>query len=79
MAGEKEDLQQTPDGRILLVNRGKRGAAIVNISQLAGRVDLSTGLPDGTYRDMVYGKEFKVRKGRLTGILAPMRSYILQR
>ena len=79
MAGEKEDLRQTPDGKILLVNRGKRGAALVNISQLAGRVDLPTGLPDGTYRDTVYNKEFKVRKGRLTGILAPMRSYLLQR
>ena len=77
MKGQKEDLQQNDEGTVLLVNRGKKGAAVVNISGQARPVDLPTGLPNGTYKDQVYGKEFKVKNGRLTGLLAPHRSYIL--
>lgn len=79
MAGEREDLQFSENGQVLLVNRGKKGAAVVNISSLANFVDLPTGLPDGKYRDVVNGKEFKVKKGRLQGVLAPFRSYILMK
>lgn len=77
MRGEREDLRMSGNGQILLVNRGKKGAAVINISEYAGHVDLPTGLPDGTYKDKVYGKEFKVKKGRLLGIAAPLRTYIL--
>jgi len=77
MKGQREDLQVSEGGEVLLVNRGKKGAAIVNISSLAQQVDLPTRLPSGTYTDQVHGKEFKVKNGRLTGILAPMTSYIL--
>lgn len=77
MKGQKEDLQKNEAGNVLLVNRGKKGAAIVNIADHADRIDLPTGLPNGTYRDTVYGKEFRVRNGRLTGLVAPLRTYIL--
>ncbi len=77
MNGQKEDVQMSEDGEVLLVNRGKKGAAIVNISKSANFVDLPTGLPNGTYKDVVYGKEFKVKNGKLKGALAPERSYIL--
>lgn len=79
MAGEKEDIRVAENGRAIVVNRGKKGAAIANFSHLSSRVDVETGLPDGTYRDEVYGREFKVKKGRLTGIAAPWRTYILQK
>lgn len=77
MRGLKEDLQFSEDGQVWLVNRGKKGAAVVNVGSFANFVNLPTGLPDGTYRDKVYGQEFKVKKGRLTGALSPDRSYIL--
>lgn len=77
MNGEKEDIQVSDNGAILLVNRGKKGAAVTNFSHLSNYVDLPTGLPNGTYKDEVHGVEFKVKKGRLTGIAAPWRSYIL--
>lgn len=77
MRGLKEDLQFSEDGQIWLVNRGKKGAAVVNVGSFANFVNLPTGLPDGTYRDKVYGQEFKVKKGRLTGALSPDRTYIL--
>lgn len=79
MAGQKEDLQFSENGQVLLVNRGKKGAAIVNLGQFANEVNLPTGLPAGTYKDKVYGVEFKVKNGRLTGIAAPERTYILQK
>lgn len=79
MAGEKENLRFSGNGSVLLVNRGNKGAAVVNISDSANFVNLPTGLPDGTYRDEVYNKEFKVKKGHLNGILAPHRSYILKK
>ncbi len=63
MDGQKEDVQISPDGKVLVVNRGKKGAAIVNIAGIANSVKVPTGLPDGTYKDEVYGKEFKVKKG----------------
>ncbi len=77
MKGQKEDIQVSDNGSILLVNRGRKGAAIANIADSASFIDLPTGLPDGTYRDKVYNKEFKVKKGRLKGIAAPHRTYIL--
>lgn len=79
MNGQKEDLQFSDNGQVILVNRGNKGAAVVNISKFANFVKLPTGLPDGSYKDLVYGKEFKVKKGVLTGMLAPERSYILIR
>ncbi|MDE7402562.1 MAG: alpha-amylase [Muribaculaceae bacterium] len=79
MAGQREDVQISDSGEVLLVNRGKKGAAVVNISKSANFVDLPTGLPNGTYRDVVHNKEFKVKGGRLTGVLAPERSYILMK
>lgn len=77
MKGEKEDIRVSDDGHVILVNRGKKGAAIVNVSDRAAKIDLPTGLPDGTYHDEVYGFDFNVKKGRLTGIAAPYKSYIL--
>lgn len=79
MNGQKEDIQTSENGSVLVVNRGKKGAAVVNISDSASFVDVTTGLPDGTYRDVVYGKEFEVKKGYLRGAAAPHRTYILQR
>ena len=79
MAGQKEDIQTSPDGQVLVVNRGNKGAAVVNIAGIANSVKVPTGLPDGSYKDLVYGKEFKVKKGILTGIVAPYKTYILQK
>lgn len=79
MDGQKEDIQVSDNGQVLLVNRGKKGAAIVNIGKYANYVDLPTGLPNGTYKDEVYGIEFKVKNGKLHGILAPERTYILEK
>lgn len=77
MQGQKEDVQVSDNGEVLVVNRGKKGAAIINLSKSANSVNVPTGLPNGTYYDKVYNKEFKVKNGRLIGITAPERTYIL--
>lgn len=79
MKGQKEDIQIGNDGQVLVVNRGKKGAAIVNLSTVAQKIDISTGLPNGTYKDEVYNQEFKVKNGKIQGYLAPERTYILQK
>ena len=78
MSGQPEDIEISDNGQVLLVNRGNKGAAVVNIAQIANFVNLPTGLPDGTYKDEVYGKEFKVKKGELKGLVAPHTTYILK-
>lgn len=80
MGNEPEEMVAiSEDGRVIAVNRGKRGAALINLGEFAAKVDLPTTLPDGKYLDATYGKEFRVKKGRLTGYTAPRRSYILQK
>ncbi|MDE7381483.1 MAG: alpha amylase C-terminal domain-containing protein [Muribaculaceae bacterium] len=79
MDGEKEKIKMNEEGDVIVVSRGDKGAAVINLSLHANNVDLPTSLPDGTYRDLVYGKEFKVKKGWLKGIAAPERTYILQK
>lgn len=79
MAGETERILSTGrEGEILSVERGAKGMAVVNIGKWASFVDVPTAMPDGIYRDEVYGREFRVRKGRLKGTAAPRRSYILR-
>lgn len=77
MSGQKEDVRISPSGDVLLVNRGNKGASVINLSSHANNISLPTGLPDGKYKDNVYGKEFVVKNGILKGILAPERTYIL--
>jgi alpha-amylase len=79
MNGQKEDIQQSEDGQVLVVNRGNKGAAIVNIGDASHFLNIATGLPTGTYKDVVYGYEFKVKNGKIHGAVAPHRTYILQR
>lgn len=77
MKGQTEDIQTNEKGNILVVNRGKKGAAIINIGYFSDYVDVPTTLEDGRYHDKVYGYLFTVRHGRLTGLAAPNRTYIL--
>lgn len=77
MKGEQEKIEVSPNKEVLLVNRGNKGAALININESANFISLPTSLPDGKYLDEVYKKEFKVEKGILKGVLAPHRTYIL--
>lgn len=77
MEGQVEDIQIAPDGEVIVVNRGDKGAAIINFSLSENEVQLPTSLPAGEYKDQVYGKTFKVENGMLNGMAAPETTYIL--
>ena len=77
MNGQLEDIKIAEDGEVVVVNRGDKGAAVVNFALEANDVALATGLADGVYTDTVYGAEFKVVDGVLTGTAQPETTYIL--
>lgn len=69
MIGEDENLSNPNDNdSLLMIERGDKGAVIVNISNEEIKLkDVETVLADGTYKDKVNGKEFKVKDGKLSG------------
>ena len=77
MKGQAENILFAEDGEVILVNRGNKGAAIINLALEANAVELATSLPNGNYADRVYGKSFKVENGVLKGTAEPETTYIL--
>jgi alpha-amylase len=77
MNGQKEDIRISEDGETIVVNRGDKGAAIINFALESNEVALATNLPEGTYTDMVYGTEFTVEGGLLRGSISPETTYII--
>ena len=77
MKGQAENILFAEDGEVILVNRGNKGAAIINLALEANAVELATSLPDGNYADRVYGKSFQVENGVLKGTAEPETTYIL--
>lgn len=77
MKGESEKLVYTDNGAAVMVERGTKGASLINFSGKEQKIKLETSLPDGSYTDKVSGTVFKVAKGKLTGKLAPFTTYIL--
>ena len=77
MEGQVEDVQIAENGEVIVVNRGDKGAAVINFSLEANAVELPTALPDGEYKDQVYGTAFVVENGLLKGTAQPETTYIL--
>jgi alpha-amylase len=77
MDGQVEDVKMSENGETVVVNRGNKGAAIINFSGNVNEVSLATNLPDGEYKDVVYGKVFKVQNGLLSGTVEPHATYII--
>ena len=77
MEGQVEDVQIAENGEVIVVNRGGKGAAVINFSLEANVVELPTALPDGEYKDQVYGNAFVVENGLLKGNAQPETTYIL--
>lgn len=78
MNGQKEDIRISENGEVILVNRGDKGAALINLSLDEKAFELPTALPDGDYADNVYGKSFKVGNGVLCGTVMPETTYIIE-
>lgn len=79
MEGQVEDVQIAEDGEVIVVNRGDKGAAVINFAFESNDLALATALPDGEYKDQVYGTAFFVENGVLKGTAQPETTYILSR
>ena len=77
MEGQVEDIKIAEDGEVVVVNRGDKGAAVINFAADSNVVELPTGLADGTYTDQVYGTTFTVENGVLKGDVQPETTYII--
>ena len=77
MDGQLEDIQVAEDGEVVVVNRGDKGAAVINFALDSNVVELPTGLADGTYTDQVYGTTFTVENGILKGTAQAETTYII--
>lgn len=77
MHGMPEKIKVSTDGTVVEINRGNSGAAIVNLCKKTTQLSIATTLPDGTYKDHVYGNTFTVEKGILKASLQPETSYVI--
>lgn len=77
MIGEPETIEVSDGGELISVSRGSKGMVITNISGKSVAVDLPTSLPNGSYKDSVHSKPFIVKNGKITGLAAPLRSYVI--
>jgi alpha-amylase len=77
MNGQTEDIKLAENGEVAVINRGQKGAAVINFSSNESNVSLATNLPDGEYKDKVYGQTFKVLDGMLNGVAQPHQTYII--
>ncbi len=79
MHGQPEQITVSPDGTVVEVTRGNKGAVLINFTNEQQNITLSTTLPDGKYTDSVHGNNFTVTDGKITGSLAPLTSYIINK
>ena len=77
MNGEFEKVSILNDGKVVVIARGNKGVAIVNLSTETQEINVETALADKKYKDVVYGNKFTAKKGKLTAKLAPEKSYII--
>ena len=77
MSGQPESLAFSENGAVTVVSRGKKGAAIVNLSAEAQSLAVATTLPNGTYKDVVSGKKYQVKKGKIVGQLDALSAVLL--
>lgn len=77
MAGHPEQIFTSKDGAVIEVARGTAGASFVNITDKEVKIKMPTTLADGKYTDGIHNASFTVKKGEISGKLAPLTSYIL--
>ena len=77
MSGCSEQVEATENGAVIEVLRGNKGVALINISEEAQSIAMTTTLPTGEYTDKVHNTTFTVADGIISGELAPLASYVI--
>ena len=70
MAGQPEYMRNIDgDSKVLQIDRGTKGTCIINLGGQR-RINTSTKLENGTYKDQVSGRTFTVSNGMISGELS---------
>lgn len=77
MHGQPESIFVSDNGAVIEVARGNKGVALINIGEEQASIDMPTTLKDGEYVDKVHDTTFKVKDGKISGVLTPLTSYII--
>lgn len=77
MKGEPESIIPINNGSVVEIMRGNKGTVLINLSDVEQNITGATILPDGSYKDSVYGQKFNVKGGKISGTLSPLTSYII--
>jgi alpha-amylase len=76
--GALETREVYQSGKLYGFARGDRGYFMVNVSKYSeAEFQVTTGLPDGVYRDMLSGSEYEIRDGELAAKLPPKTAIAL--
>ncbi len=77
MGGQPETILSLNDGKVIVIKRGSKGLAIVNISDKKQKLSIPVEFADGIYYDKVFSQKNVVKNGRLTTSIPPLTSYII--
>jgi len=77
MSGQPEKISIGCDGAVILVARGNKGLALINISNKDKKIKMPVSLPDGEYSDNIHGNVYRVKNGVLTGFVGKISSAII--
>ncbi len=79
MKGIDEKLSNPNDVKsVIQIDRGNKGLCIINLGK-EQKIESSVALPNGTYKDQVSGKKYRVRKAILKTTLAEQSVLILKK
>ena len=67
MVGESKNTKMAVTKYVALIERGTKGAVLVNVNNQDYDISTTTALADGTYIDQAHGGTFTVTNGTLTG------------
>lgn len=77
MVGESEYIRNpNGDEQVVMIERGTKGAVLVNLDNNDKNLNSETKLANGTYTDKISGKTFTVSNNRITGNI-PSRSVVV--
>ncbi len=67
MVGEDQKVTNPNGNKTLMIERGNKGAVIINMQGTSLSLNTSTSMADGDYTDQAHGGVFHVSGGKLTG------------
>ena len=77
MDGQRESISVCNDGKVVVIARGDKGVAIINLSTEPQTININTNLPANSYIDKVHAVKFTSANGKLQANLEPESSYMV--